>query len=331
MPDSVSHHHGRRFRNIWDMPAEMRLWPAIKWMLKRTVTSKHNIAAPVVRTHLELLRTPAENLRITWIGHSSFLVQKEAMNILIDPVFAARVSPLPFLGPRRFPELPFALEDLPKIHLVVISHDHYDHLDRHVVSRLAERDNPMFLVPLGVERIVRSFGAKRVAELDWWRETSIDGVSVHCLPAMHFSGRGVHNRNGTLWASWYLDLAGTRLFYAGDSGYAHHFADIARIHGPPDVAIIPVGAYLPRWMMAPVHVSPEEALQVFLDLGASVFIPCHWGTFDLADEPLQEPMERLERAAIDHNLTDRIVRMAIGETRVPYARDQEALTLSPSS
>ncbi len=301
------------------------------WAMSRAARRKRNLPAPVVPTDLTALHERPADLRITWIGHSSFYVQMAGLRILLDPVFSERASPFSFLGPRRAPRLPFEIDDLPPIDLVLISHDHYDHLDKQAVRQLVEAGDPQFLVPLGVERIVRSFGARRVAEFDWWQYTNIDGLGIHCLPARHFSGRGLHNRNGTLWASWYIDSPAGRLYFAGDSGYGSHYETIRDSVGAPDVVIMPIGAYLPRWIMEPVHVSPEEALQAVRDLSATQVVPCHWGTFDLAEEPIQEPMEQLKRLTQASGEADRIVQMSIGETRVFRTAAQEASTRSPSS
>lgn len=303
----------------------------MKWMLSSATTRKENIPAPSRPPDLSALHERSHELRLTWIGHSSFFVQMAGMRILLDPVFSDRASPLSFLGPRRQSRLPFSIEDLPPIDLVLISHDHYDHLDRRAVEYLAGTSDPQFLVPLGVGPIVRKFGVRRVAEFDWWQRTAVDGLDIHCLPARHFSGRGLHNRNGTLWTSWYLESPAQRLYYAGDSGYARHFDAIREAIGAPDVAIMPIGAYLPRWIMEPVHVSPEEALRAVRDLEARRMVPCHWGTFDLADEPIQAPMEQLERLAEVEGLSERVVSMAVGETRVFQERNQETSLRRASS
>ena len=182
------------------------------------------------------------------------------------------------------------------------------------IRTLARRHDPLFLVPLGVGRLVRQAGATQVLELDWWQYVDRDGWRFHCTPAKHFSGRGLTNRDATLWSGWFLEaLDGSQtVYFAGDSGYAEHFTAIYERLGAPEVALLPIGAYRPRWFMESVHVDPAQAVQAFVDLQATHFIPIHWGTFDLAEEPLQEPPLLLQQAAAEQNIADCVHLLDIG-------------------
>ncbi|MEX0746652.1 MAG: MBL fold metallo-hydrolase, partial [Rhodothermales bacterium] len=284
----------------------------MKWFLGHAFHSKENRLPPVLSVEPSSLRTRTEGVRFTWIGHSTMLIQKEGRTLLIDPMFGERASPFSFAGPRREPVLPIVLEDLPPIDVVIVSHDHYDHLDRDTVRKLVELHDPLFLAPLGVAEYLTSWGSSRVLELDWWQYVELDDHRYHCVPAKHFSGRGMMNRNRTLWAGWHIEMGSVRVHYAGDTGYAPHFKQVRERLGRPDVALMPIGAYLPQWLMHPVHVRPDEAIEAFRDLEAEHVIPVHWGTFDLAEEPLHVPVDTLRRLVSDEGIADRVHILEIG-------------------
>jgi N-acyl-phosphatidylethanolamine-hydrolysing phospholipase D len=249
---------------------------------------------------------------LTWIGHATFLARLDGVRFLTDPVFSYRVSPLPFAGPQRLvaPGVPFL--ELPKVDFALISHDHYDHADLAAVRALAAR-GVRFVAPLGVGELVRGAGGD-VVELDWWRSVEMGGLRVHCVPAQHFSGRGLFDRNRRLWAGFVVEGRTRRVYHAGDTGYFRGFAEIGERLGPLDLALVPIGAYLPRAMMQRVHMDPEEAVRAALDLRARRVIGMHFGTFDLADEPLDEPPRRFLAEAATRGLEDASV-MRVGETR----------------
>lgn len=325
------HHDGDGFRNIWDHPRAAGFFRTAEWILGHAFRSKQNTAPAVHPVDPTVLQARPERLRITWIGHSNTYVQTPTLDLLIDPMFGDRASPFSFAGPKREVTLPLRPEQLPRVDVVLISHNHYDHLDEGSIKRVQALFEPLFLAPLGLGETLRRWGVRRVAELDWWQYVDVNGVRYHCTPAMHFSARGLFDRNKTLWAGWYVEGLGgdpLRLFYAGDTGYATHFADIRDLLGAPEVALLPIGAYLPRWFMAPVHVDPGEAVQAFIDLGAEHFVPVHWGTFDLADETLQDPPERLRTHAAEHGIGDRVHLLEIGET---FVLDDAAPDLPPST
>ena len=234
---------------------------------------------------------------VTFIGHSTFLIQTAAGNVVTDPMYSERAGPLNVFGPRRVrqPAVPF--DELPPISIVLLSHNHYDHCDRPTLRRLADRFDPLVVTPVGNGPLVRSTGIGRVEELDWWQEGRAATVPITLTPAQHFSARGPFDRNRALWGGFTLVIGGARIFFAGDTGYAPFFRDIRRRLGRIDLALLPIGAYEPRWFMGASHMNPEEAVQVYQDLGGTgAFIPSHWGTFRLTFETPLEPPERLRAA-----------------------------------
>lgn len=250
---------------------------------------------PVLFRQAGELEPPAQGVRVTWFGHSTLLVEIEGRRVLVDPVFGQRCSPSHFVGPKRFHPVPMEVEALPRLDAVVISHDHYDHLDYPTVSRLAGRDVP-FVVPLGVGAHLEYWGipAQRIHELDWWQETVIAGLRLVATPARHFSGRGM-GADQTLWSGWALIAERKRVYYSGDTAMFEGFTQIGERLGPFDAALIEVGAYDAMW--ADVHLGPEQAIQAHRAVGGGLFFPVHWGTFDLALHSWVEPIERTLVAA----------------------------------
>ncbi len=261
------------------------------------------------------LRANGTESTVTWVGHSTLLVQLEGVNLLTDPQWSRRASPVSFFGPKRFTEPGLRFDDLPHIDLVVISHDHYDHLDAATVTRLAEVHRPTFFVPLGLKGWFEELGITHVQEMDWWESRSFKHFTVTAVPAQHFSGRTPWTRNLTLWAGWVITGRTRRLYFAGDTGYYEGLKEIGRRLGPFDLAAIPIAPNLPGAMMRAHHTSPEEALQLFLDVGGKRFIPIHWGTFFLT-EPEDEPIRRVEAEARRLDLDPRrLLLLKHGETR----------------
>ncbi|MGH2395217.1 MAG: MBL fold metallo-hydrolase, partial [Candidatus Limnocylindria bacterium] len=275
------------------------------------------IELPRVANDGGALRDNRTRPTVTWVGHATLLVQLDGVNVLTDPQWSNRASPVSFGGPRRVTAPGVRLEDLPPIHLVLISHDHYDHLDVATVRRLAADHRPRFLVPLGLKAWFADLGITDVEEMDWWKHRTERGLIVTCVPAQHFSGRGLWDRNRRLWSGWIVAGRHRRLFFAGDTAYnSGMFQEIGRRLGPFDLAAIPIGAYLPSIIMRASHTTPEEALQVFDDVRGQAFVPLHWGTFDLADEPLDEPPRRLAVEARRRQLgPERVWILEHGETR----------------
>ncbi|MFW2421336.1 MAG: MBL fold metallo-hydrolase [Porticoccaceae bacterium] len=249
------------------------------------------------------LRANTGTPTVTWVGHSTLFVQIEGVNFLTDPIWSNTPSPVPFLGPSRWVAAGIAIADLPSIDFVVISHNHYDHLDLPTLKILAQR-NPQtqFLVPLGNRQLLEKNGINQVHEFNWGDQIKIKGITVHCLPAQHWSKRGIADTRKTLWASWAVIGEQRRFYFSGDTGYFEGFKYIGDKLGPFDLAAVPIGAYEPRAMMRTSHTNPEEALQAAVDLRANKAIGIHFGTFDLSDEALEEPPQRFKAAALESTL-----------------------------
>lgn len=247
---------------------------------------------------------PASGLRLTWFGHSSSLIEIDGVRVLIDPVWDQRASPMTWVGPKRFFAPTIALEDLPPIDAVLISHDHYDHLGEQTVRRLAQlRPELRWITSLGVDAILRRFGveAEQITELDWTQSTRITGadgaqLTITSLPSRHFSGRSMFNRMETLWASFVLRGADHKVYYGADSGWWDGFTEIGSEHGPFDLTMLEIGAWNELWQQ--IHLGPDNAAHAFRALGANgLLMPIHWGLFDLALHPWQQPIERITQLA----------------------------------
>jgi N-acyl-phosphatidylethanolamine-hydrolysing phospholipase D len=260
------------------------------------------------------LRANGQVPTVTWVGHATFLVQIAGLNILTDPHWGDRASPVQFAGPKRLVPPGMRFEDLPPIHAVIISHDHYDHLDSATVRRLAREHAPTFFVPLGHKEWLADHGVRDVVELDWWQSRDFRGLRFTCTPAQHSSGRGFHDQNLRLWSSWVIASANRRLFFAGDTGYWAGGKEIGERLGPFDLAAIPIGGYSSYDRRHPNHVNPEEAIQLFEDVQGGLMVPMHWGTFELNREPFQEPPQRLQREALRRGLEERIALLSPGQT-----------------
>ena len=251
-----------------------------------------------------LVAAPAtSSLRAFWIGHASTYVEIDGLRLLLDPVFAERVSPLP-VGPRRFHPPPVGLAELPRIDAVLISHDHYDHLDMDTVRHLAARGS-RFFVPLGIGAHLERWGVApaQIEELEWWQQATLGGVQIVCTPTRHYSGRGLADRSATLWSSWSVVGPKHRFFYSGDTGYGSHFQDIGARLGPFDIAFVKIGAYGPGAAWTDIHMPPEQAVQAHRDVRAKRMFPVHWSTFNLAyhawDEPIRRAVAEARRTGVD--------------------------------
>lgn len=286
---------GTRFRNDEpDTPVPPRVFAAAM----REFVSRNRAGHPGRPIPLERPDFPsvAADLAVTWLGHASVLIEIDGCRVLADPVFGRRVSPVEFTGPRRLHRVPVALHDLPTVDAILISHDHYDHLDRPTVAELLRVSSAPFLVPVGIGAHLRLWGvpAARIVELDWGESRDIGALHITCTPARHFSGRTLR-RNGTLWSSWAIVGPTRRAFFGGDTGYTVAFSEIARRYGPFGLTVLPIGAYADAW--PDVHMTPEQALAAHRDLQGAALLPIHWATFNLAPHSWAEPVERLLRAA----------------------------------
>lgn len=256
-------------------------------------------AKPIPLAAPEIYKGDASRLAVSWFGHSTALVEIDGYRVLTDPVWSDRCSPSDLVGPQRLHPPPVQLEGLPAVDAVVISHDHYDHLDIDTVIALTRTQRAPFFVPLGVGAHLRAWGIpeQRIVELDWQQSGQVDQLRIVCMPARHFSGRFL-SRDNTLWASWAFIGPRHRAYFGGDSGYTKSFAQIGADHGPFDLTLMPIGAYNTAW--PDIHMNPEEAIRAHLevtDSGAGLLVPVHWGTFRLAPHPWSEPVERLIAAA----------------------------------
>ncbi|MEP7326867.1 MAG: MBL fold metallo-hydrolase [Gemmatimonadota bacterium] len=265
------------------------------------------------------------NFSATWIGHSSVLLQLGGLNVLTDPVFSQRASPLQWMGPRRVMDPGLSIDALPPLDVVLLSHNHYDHLDRPAVKRIARNHSrATWVVSLGVGAYIRRWGVGEIVELDWWQQTVIKDLRVTATPACHFSGRSLRDRNRSLWCGFAFEIGEKRAYFVGDTAYHPEFGKVGEKCGPFDFVMIPIGAYDPRWFMRVVHVDPEEAVRIYQDVVAAhpgrphpVMLGIHWGTFRLTDEPMDEPPRRArERWRAEGLDESRLWIARFGETRV---------------
>ena len=331
---TADHHTDRGYRNPWPDAEPRGLRDVVRWSLERRKQAlpgdpragSFPIAQPTFSE-----RGAAGELSATWIGHSTVLLQLGAINILTDPMWSERASPVSFAGPRRFVQPAFSLDSLPSIDVVLISHNHYDHLDRPTVRALARRmPEAEWIVPLGLSPRIRAWGGDRVREADWWETVDIRSArgtaSISSTPAQHFSARGLWDRGRTLWCSWAVSAGGRRAFFAGDTAYHPEFSAIGERYGPFDLSMLPVGAYEPRWFMKTVHMNPPEALRAYAELtgpraGELAMLPIHWGTFRLTDEAMHEPPQWTAQLWGEAGYSrDRLWLLEHGETRRLVAR-----------
>lgn len=297
---SSDHFDGGRFHNQEQTPVKS-LWSVLYWRL----TGDRQPWATVVEPMEDIVLPGPTNdtVVVTFINHASSLIQTGKINILTDPQYNERASPVSWAGPARVhaPGVPY--EKLPKIDVVIISHDHYDHMDEFTLKKLQKDHNPLFLVGLGNDAHLKSFGiTEKVITLDWWQLYDVDGAEVTFVPAQHFSGRGLFDRDATLWGGYVIKIDHANLFFAGDTGYGPHFKEIQKRFGSMDLSMIPIGAYAPRWFMKPMHVNPEEAVLAHVDLQSKKSFGIHFKTFQLTDEPYDQPVIDLEVAKKKYNI-----------------------------
>lgn len=307
----LSHHTAAGFRNVaadYSYPFYQRA----RGLLKRHIKTDERLS--VVSNDGTSLRRPSPAGTVTWVGHSTFLVQLDGVNILTDPHWGDRASPVRFAGPRRIIPPGLRFEDLPPIDVVVISHDHYDHLDTGTVDRLAREHHPRFFVPLRIKAWLNDRGIDDVVELDWWEQAKFRNLTIVCTPAQHSSGRGINDQNRRLWSSWVIAGSSRRFFFAGDTGYYDGLKEIGDRWGPFDLTMIPIGGYGDFRRHHPNHVNPEEAVQAFEDVGGKLMVPMHWGTFDFNREPPSEPPKRLMDEARRRGLEDDVAVLSPGQT-----------------
>jgi N-acyl-phosphatidylethanolamine-hydrolysing phospholipase D len=358
------HHTPAGFRNNYIETVTKSLGDVLRWQWSRIrdhLPPAPQVPTPQVAADLDFIHRNAKAggamvPAMTWIGHATMLVQASGLNVLTDPIFSERASPVQFAGPARAHAPGIALKDLPHIDVVVISHNHYDHLDRGSVGALANQAGgpPLFLVPLGLKGWLEGIGIAGGVELDWWDEYAHGGpegrpaggrpadrrpVEFHLVPAQHWSSRCLSDRNKTLWGGWAILGADFQWFFTGDTGYSKDFKDV-REHfkarqspaqgGGFDIALIAVGACLPRWFMKDQHVDLDEAVQIHLDLGAKRSVGVHWGTFQLADDPLDQPIHDLAGSCRAKGVAaESFFLLPIGGTRRFAGREGNAAATEP--
>ena len=291
-----------RFTNM--MPTTMDL--GFKSMIElsgeywnsRKVQKSPGQELPLVKADsVQLANLPRNETTLMWFGHSAFLLNIEGKKILIDPMLGDSPSPVSFIGTKRFsPELPISAEKLPPIDAVVFSHDHYDHLDYGTIQKLKDKTGK-FYVPLGLEVHLSSWGVpeEKIVPMHWWEERELDGIKFVCTPARHFSGRGLTDRNATLWSSWVISGQNENIYFSGDGGYGPHFKEVGTKYGPFDFAMVECGQYNEKWK--DIHMMPEETVQAAMDVRAKRFMPIHWGAFTLALHSWTDPIERAVKKA----------------------------------
>ena len=242
---------------------------------------------------------------MVWIGHATYLINKDNLTILTDPVFSKRASPVRFAGPKRLIPPAIPIDKLPKIDVITVSHNHYDHLDLRSLKKIYKANpNAIFLVPKGDKRRLKRRGIENVIEFLWWEEIEIKGSKFTFTPVQHWSARGIADRNKSLWGGWFMNLKTETIYHAGDTGYSKDFIETKKRLGSPSISLIPVGAYAPRWFMKTNHVNPPEAIQIAIDLESERNFGMHWGTFQLTDEEILEPPKLLKESLRDQGLPD---------------------------
>lgn len=314
----LAHHTPTGFKNpyVAQTPTELELFG---WALRIGQPLRNKLRKPFVPPQVDVnmqhIMSPNKNkIQVTWIGHATFLIQYKGKNILTDPVFSERTSPVPFMGPKRYAPPALSIDELPPIDAVIISHVHYDHLDKASLKKLG--GNTHYYVPLGVKPWLMKNGIASdvVTELDWWQSQEREKVNFTLVPARHFANRSLLDLNETLWGGWMIELFGKKLYFAGDTGYSPLFREIGRRYGPVDLSFIPIGAYEPYMPTRTVHIVPRQSVQIHRDVMSKQSIAMHWGTFKLTGEPMDEPPQLLKRALARRGSNHFDV-MKIGETR----------------
>ncbi len=294
------HFDGEVFHNLGEEKLEKSFVEFLKWRL----TSKRDDWPKWV--NIKQQKVPRQRVKkgevsVTFINHATLLMQIDGVNILTDPVYSKRTSPFSFMGPKRVKLPGVKFEDLPKIDVILISHNHYDSFDVATLNRLIDRDDPLILMGIGNDYYLDEKNEKKLQIMDWQDSFEFKGLKFIFLPARHWSKRGIFDTNKSLWGAFAI-LGSKKVYFAGDSGYAKHFKDAKRQFGAFDLSLIPIGAYEPRWFMAKAHINPEEAVQAHLDLGSKKSIAIHFGTFQLTNEAIDDPIIDLEEAKKKYNL-----------------------------
>ena len=314
MADHSDHFDGRRYFNPWGAPPR-GFGDVLRWKLagKPEPWPRHVVDAPAP----PLPGLEGDRMSATFLGHATNLLRLPGLTVLTDPIFSRRASPFSWIGPSRVRPAALGIEGLPALDAVLVSHNHYDHLDLPSLKALAAQGVETAVTPLGNGRLLRSAGFGRVLELDWWESAPLGGGRVTLTPVQHWSSRSPFDRNKALWGGFRVEGGGRSAFFPGDTGYGPHFKMIRERCGTVELAVLPIGAYEPRWFMASMHMDPYDAVMAHADLGAGASAAMHWGTFRLTDEGIEAPLRRLEAARRDADLPeDRFRVLAHGESWV---------------
>lgn len=314
----TDHYDGDRFFNV-GLDTDKSLWDVLKWTASRPSGNYpkwiENKSKPQIPSRLDEGKVAA-----TWVNHASFLLQTKNFNFLTDPLWSERTSPVSFAGPKRFRNPGIKLEELPQIHFVVVSHNHYDHMDLATLTELNKKFKPVFIVPLGNAQYFEDMEGAQVVELDWWQSHSVtregSTAKITLVPAQHWSSRSLTDRRKALWGGYVVEANSKKVFFSGDSGYSKNlFSKIGETWNGIDLALLPLGAYEPRWFMKEQHMNPEESVQVHLDIKSKMSVAMHYGAFQLSDELFEQPEQDLI-AAKKKLAVDNFITLDVGETKV---------------
>jgi L-ascorbate metabolism protein UlaG (beta-lactamase superfamily) len=297
------HFDGKKFINPGGVQAK-GLKEVLQWMLNRKRGTWNETKNQTYGKRP--LEREKETIRITFVNHSTFLIQVDGLNILTDPVWSTRTSPFSWVGPKRMKLPGIKFEDIPRIDVVLLSHNHYDHLDLATMRMVFGAHHPKIVTPLGVKAFLDAKSIAGATDVDWWDELELsNSIKVTAVPAQHFSGRGMQDRDATLWCGYVLKTSKGNIYFAGDTGYNDNtFKEIRKKMGTMKVSLLPIGAYKPEWFMSPIHVSPEQAVKIHLDVKSSLSIGTHFGTFPLADEGAEDPVKDLKTALMKYNVNE---------------------------
>lgn len=309
------HFNGKRFFNPGVTSQKFR--NVIKWLLTRN-PPPHPKKQKTIHTAHPAQRVKGSDIHVTFVNHSTVLIQWEGWNILTDPIWSEKCGPFGIVGPRRMHPPGIKFNDLPPIDLILLSHNHYDHMDLPTLKLLAKRFKPIILTGLRNKALLKRSGIGQVHEMDWWEEYDCsDELTVTFVPAQHFSGRRIYDNGRTLWGGFLLRGTSGMIYFAGDTGYGKHFKQIRQRYGNPRLSLIPIGGYRPRWMMHKVHLEPKEAVQAHSDLESKATLAIHHGTFQMTDEPIDEPLKMLHQELSERELSrNAFFSLKPGESRI---------------
>ena len=311
---SSNHFDGKKFYNLAPYKTKDVL-DILQWRIHNHKQQWPNHVKNTAHPDLSVVNNAA--IKVTFVNHATVLIQTKNLTILTDPVWSERVSPVSWLGPKRVHDPGIAFNELPKVDVVIISHNHYDHLDLATLKKLETAFHPLFLVPLGDQALLQRNGITHVMQLDWWQVYQTDKFKITFLPTQHWSARWLNDKCATLWGSYGIEIDNRKIYFAGDTGYSKNFALIKQQWGQPDLAFLPIGSYLPEWFMQQNHMNPSEAIRAHQDLSAKKSVAIHFGTFQLSDEGINQPVEDLRKAiSQESSLASDFLILQVGETKV---------------